>query len=510
MGDWVMRALGALALALLLAAPAVATGPVEQVVQVVFHPDDPDVLILRYMNKGEGLFFSDDGGQSWRMTCGDFALAQLPSDAPGGRYRVSEVVLTADGALYGASADYLWQTDAGGCSWDRVAEQDGVWLSDLALHPGDPNVVLAAMGEPGDANTMLERRADGSFAALGVADDAQIFHLGLVETAAGLRIYQSGIRGTVPIELEGMTFDGPRYVIRVSDDGGETFEAHVQGDGSEPLKLMAVDPSDPDRIVVLRSSIADGDELLISTDGGASLSSYLALSKLRDILVTADGRVMIAEAPESESPTTSAGVWFADSLAEAPAKISEDETFCVGHQEATDTFFACPGKEFGRIDPSDGAFTSMFEFTQVDGFVDCDQDVGAMCEDQLCSAFCGPGHFYTAAVCAGYEGPLCGPCVAVLNTGEACPVAGVADGGVVDGGVGAADGGVADGGVADGGGASDSGAAPEDAGGGSGSRSGDGCACRGAGGSDDDGGDAALVVAALVLGVLRRRRGDRG
>jgi hypothetical protein len=397
-----------------VAGSARASGPVEQVVQVLFHPRDPDVIVLRYEYKGEGLFYSDDAGQSWRLMCGSFASSQLPGEvAPADReFDLITAAIAGDGTVLGAAFDLLWEGEPGGCEWSTRPEYDGVWITDFAAHPSDPDVLFFSTGESAQPNGVMQRMADGSFAELASPEDVQILRLRAAETASGLRIYQGAISGMVEVTVDEMTFEAPRYVIRVSDDGG-SFEEFDVGWGNEALQLVAVDPSDPDRIVAQLDRVGAPDDLMVSADRGANFERYHSLTRLGGIAFAPDGRVLIAEEPDDGVSDPSLGLWFADSLDEAPTKISDVEAFCAGYQAATDTFFACPQKQFGRVDTTDGTFTPLFDFRTVSDFVACEgRDVASACQGQLCVAYCGLGHFAQAPVCAQYEGPFCGPCAA--------------------------------------------------------------------------------------------------
>jgi hypothetical protein len=484
----------------LVADRARASGPVEQVVQVLFHPRDPDVLVLRYENKGEGLFYSDDGGQSWRLMCGSFAASHLPADVVGAdrEFDVTTAAIAGDGTVLGASFDLLWQGEPGGCDWSTRAEYDGVWITDFAPHPSDPDVLFFATGTTQRPNAIMQRTADGSFAELGSSEEIQILRLRVAETATGLRIYQGAISGTTEVTINGMTLEAPRYVIRVSDDDGSSFEEFEVGAGPEALRLVAVDPSDPDRIVALLDRAGAPDDLMVSADRGANFEVYHSLTRLGGIAFAPDGRVLIAEEPDDGVIDGSLGLWFADSLDEAPTQISDEETYCVGYQAATDTFFACPVKQFGRVDPTDGTFTSLFDFGSVSGFVECeDSDVASACEDQLCAAYCGLGHFAHAPVCEQYEGPFCGPCAVPEPDPDQCAGPGAGMGGPAAGGAGAPA-------TAGASGAADAGAI-EPA-----SDSSGGCACSAAGSRHGPALRAgAMSVLALVLARAFRRRARR-
>ena len=462
-----------------------SAGPVEQLAQVALHPTDPNVMVLRYMNGGDGLLYSDDAGASFKLIC-------LSAIDPMLR-RIGTIAVAGDGRLVMGLFDGLLEDQGGGCGFTAVPGLTDTWISDLAVDPTDPQVLYAStsksmMNGAGAApNGLYRRDGAGEFSQFGSLETLLITRLRLTSTDAGLRIYQSAIHGTVPGMIDGMpVMDLPNYVIRVSDDGGATFTEfpYGTGDGSA-FRLVGVDPSNPDRILAVLDRTQENDELFVSSDRGQTFDSYHMLSQISAVEFAPDGRVFIGEAASSTDPTASVGLWFAASLDESPSKLADYPVACLAYQASTETLFVCQRWAFGTADQTDGAFTERASFKTIDEFVSCEGvDMADSCMTQLCGDYCGLAHFASAGVCQVYDGPFCGRCVAAMENEIEAPGCGGTSGGAGRGGSGGSTG-ARDGGADSGAGAAGTGASPAAGEGGRGGAAGS----AGAGGDDDgDGG----------------------
>jgi MYXO-CTERM domain-containing protein len=490
-------------------------GPVEQLVQLAVHPSDPDLMAIRYVNGGDGLLYSDDAGATFKLLClsaVDVAVRRSGTVAFGG-----------DGHLVMGVFGGAYEDAGGGCGWSPVPSLAGIWVSDLAADPIEPGVLYLATSKS-DAggplpNGLVRRGADGTYEPFGVQEALLVTRVRVVATESGRRFYQSAIMGMIPGTINGMMVDVPNYVIRVSDDDAETFETFPFGDtGGGAFRLVAVDPTNPDRIVALRDREGEPDDLLVSSDRGETFTDYLPLTNFGAIALASDGRVFIGESGLSTDPSASTGLWSAANLDTAPQKLAEYPVQCLDYQEASDTLFVCQRWSFGTADTEDGTFTETMKFTTVPDFVTCDGiDMPATCEAQMCGDYCGPGHFAQAPLCEAYDQPYCGPCVAAMETegAEECTSGGASGAGAVDAGAGEAGSGPAAGAGSGAGGR---------AGGGEG---GNGAAGNGAAGGGNDGGDDGgcsisasgpahahtgnwLAALASVAWIARKRRRARG
>lgn len=513
----------AVALVIVLQFPdRVHAGPVESLAQLALHPSEPDVMVLRYKNGGDGLFYTDDGGASWNVLC----QSALETIAETDINRGGPIHVTADGHTLLGVYEGLFEDAGNGCGWQHVADVASKWVSDFADDPSDPGVsyLVTAMGGEGAMNSMIRRDADGSYATQGIEEEIFIGRLAVAAIDGGVRFYQSAIRGNIPATIDGVETEVPNYLIRVSDDGGMNFtEFAFSAPPGETFRMLGVDPTNPDRIVALVARHDASDDVLVSADRGETFEPYLQVSEFGAIAFAPDGRVWIGEAGVSTSQDASVGLWAAASLDAAPEKILDAPVQCLGYQPATDTLFACQRWTFGSVDPSSGEFTETFRFDEVQGFVSCEGvDMAASCEAQLCGDYCTFGHFARAPMCAAYNTPQCGVCVAAMETGEAvpeCEDGGGSGGESGSGGTSGAAGASGSSGSGSAGmmagtagtaaagtgaaGSGDSGAPPADAGGS------DAGGCSYAGGTHDARGAGWLAGALVAAAFALRRRGPR-
>ena len=493
-------------LAVFLQLPGTANaGPVEQLTQITLHPSDPDIMVVRYINGGDGMLFSRDGGMSWKLLC---LSAINPMLNRGGT-----ISLAGDGKLLLGVFDGLYQDQGNGCDFEMEPSMQGRWVTDVAQHPTDPNISFAITSTGNEAqNGIVQRSADGTFTDLGDKQVMQISRLRVVSTDSGLRFYESAVGAQVMTTLDGgvMTLL-PSYIIRVSDDNAQTFRVNEYGTTDGSFRLQGVDPTDPDRIVAIIDREGVDDEVLVSSDQGAHFESYLTLTQFGALAFAPDGRVFIGEARRLADPDASSGLWSASSLAVAPQKIGDYPVQCLAWEKSTDTLFVCQPYSFGTADPGTGAFTKRFDFTTVESFITCEGvDMPAACETQLCRDYCGPGHFAQAPVCSAYTSPVCGPCLVAMEMGatscESAGIAGVGAGGAAGRAMAGSTAAAGSGGMGGGGGSTalDAGTAGATGGKGGGGDDG-GCATRGAG-LGSAAGSAAWLLGLLFVTIARRRR----
>jgi MYXO-CTERM domain-containing protein len=494
------------ALSLLLASVAHA-GPVERMADVALHPSNADILVVRYLQGGTGLLYTSDGGKSFRLLC----ASAISSNKPNG-----PTAITNDGRVLIGTFDGMWQDNGKGCSWSSVASLQGKWMTDFIIDPTDPARILGVSGNGGEGVVNGIVRSDGDqWADLGSRDAVGITRLRAVKTGSGMRIYQSVLRVDPPVGDAGI--GQPKYLIRVSNDQGQTWESHEFATDGGAFRLEAVDPTNPDRILASVSREGGGmDELLVSKDQGKTFSMYATLSDLGGLTLAPDGRIWIGEPTSISSPTASKGLWFAPNLDSMPTKISDYGVECLGYQPANQTLYGCQAYSFGKIDATSGMFNELFHFKSATEFVTCDgMDMAKVCETQLCLDYCAAGHFAQAKLCCAYNTMSCGPGIAAMEgTGGPEMCGGVAaDGGTSNAGTGANAGASAGSGAAAaaGGGGSPPAAGTPAAGTTAGGKApppgGDGgCSCVAVGPQQRDSRPALLALLGLGLALIRRRR----
>jgi hypothetical protein len=70
-----------------------------------------------------------------------------------------------------------------------------------------------------------------------------------------------------------------------------------------------------------------------------------------------------------------------------------------------DELFVCQRFAFGTAALADGAFTPSIELTKIETMSQCEGiDTAAVCRQQLCTGYCGTGHFARAPMCIAAYG----------------------------------------------------------------------------------------------------------
>lgn len=213
---------------------------------------------------GNGVYKSTDGGRTW-------AHMGLDETRHIGRVIIHPtdpdiVWVAALGHLWGPNEERgVFRTTDGGASWEKVLYVDEhTGAVDLAIDPGDPHTLFAAMyqrqrtgwgfngGGPGSG---LYRTVDGGDS--------------WTELTEGL---PEGDKGRIGLDV--FRQDGNRVYAIVQADEGGVFRSLDRGDSWEKMSdtnprpmyysKIRIDPSNADRIYVL------GTQLAVSDDGGAT------------------------------------------------------------------------------------------------------------------------------------------------------------------------------------------------------------------------------------------------
>lgn len=394
------------AFASLSPATAIATA-VEQLAQLAVCPGDPQKMVLRYRDGGDGLFYSTDGGQTFTLMCGS-SVWDPRSDA-GPLTELGPIALTGGGTVLLGAFKGLWVDDGKGCAWSHAAELSGRWVSDIVPHPSDPGVAFMITANGLAAlNGITRRNADGTLTELGSKVPLQLGRLRVTERPDGrLRFYESIVLGHPEITDDaGITTAPPSYGIRVSDDEGETWRLHELGTFDGWLWLEAIDPSNPDRIVLsverdrdLATNMPLADDILVSDDQGESFRLWTQVTKLGGIAFSPEGEIWIGDSGDTRTPEAMRGIQHAASLAEQPTVLIGDFPVNCLHY-AGDALLVCKRFALGRLSLTERAFTPSVELSKVEAMNSCDGvDMAALCRPQLCEYFCGATHFATAPVC---------------------------------------------------------------------------------------------------------------
>ncbi len=222
---------------------------------------------------GDGVYKSMDGGLTWRHLglneTRHIARILIHPTNP------DVVYLAAVGHLWGPNPERgVYRTTDGGETWELVLFIDeNTGAIDLAMDPGDPETLFAAMyqrrrtgfgfngGGPGSG---LYRSLDGGDSWQELTEGLPVGDKGRI----GMAIYrQDGNLVYAVIQAEtGPSGEGQNGLYR-STDRGESWEK-VSDTNPRPMYYshLRIDPNDPERIYVL------GTQLSISEDGGRTFS----------------------------------------------------------------------------------------------------------------------------------------------------------------------------------------------------------------------------------------------
>jgi hypothetical protein len=408
----------ALLAASLFTSSAFASGPVERLMQLLVHPSQPDVLVVRYgAGAGShGFLFSRDGGKSFQLLCS--ATVAYGSEAELTVQRVSTrpipstaaTVLDHTGSVMYAQYGAAWADDGTGCNWGDVAALDAKWALALKVDPQDGTRVWAAVattpaaGSP-EAGTfeLLQRDASNSWKSQGsirtpdAATAVTDATLAVFANTTSRRIYAS-------MFVQGAQGASTGYVLR-SDDDGATWREFTLPKEQERLNLLAVDPNDKDLVLGAISRDGSADSLLLSRDGGATFTSYTELRAVGGVTFDATGRIYVGDIGDASSLDAVGGLYTAARTGEPLTRIGESAGIdCV--QQVGDKLYVCAGDEFGTIDPSTGVISALIRIDQVEQFLSCPgKDLERICQDQLNSgpSWCCAGHYPFTPLCGEYD-----------------------------------------------------------------------------------------------------------
>ena len=391
----------ALILCLTLAAIALAgtahAGPVEKFSD---SSSNAATIALAYEYGSGGFFLSNDKGAHFKLLC---------SNAVDANVRDHATLRVSDEGIYLGVYDGAWLGDKNGCGWKRVPELEGQWTGAMAGDPVDPKITYYATSAGAKPNGLYKRDTSGKWAEFGTKSDVFINSLDVVKISSGKRYYASAVR-SVP-SSDPMMPDTPHYMVRISEDEAKTWTENEFGpadqygskDPQAEMKIVAIDPTNPDRIVVRAARTEGSDELLFSPMQGKA-GSWVKIGQgkdLRGVAFAPDGKLYYGD-NDQETP----GFFKVDNLGDSPKQLNNGwKVSCLRWDANNDRMFACHDWQFGSANLDTGAFSPMLDMRSVDSFVDCpgEAPVSMRCQSQLLAAYCGQGHYEYASVCSVYD-----------------------------------------------------------------------------------------------------------
>ena len=342
---WTGFLIGSALISIIGSARANGRFPEAQLIESV--PGDPSTLFLRATF---GVLVSRDAGKTWRWICERALGYEGQWDPP--------VAVTRDGRLWVGLEDGLVSTHDG-CDLEAAAELDGHTVKDLTIDPKG-ETLWAITGAPGKKSFVWRRLPGKRFERLAGMDDTNLMTIE-VSPSNPSRVY-----------LSGQSYSTIRGQIFRSNDGGATFTTEkndLKADG--PFFIGAVDPKDPNRLLV-RHLHTKGSDLLLSRDGGKTFENVLTMtSAMFGFAKTADGSTYWAGSGLPEH-----GIFRSTDRGEHFENVSKNGVLCM-HAASPDALFVCqnaftPGAPSIGVSRDRGkTVTALARFADIEGPVAC-------------------------------------------------------------------------------------------------------------------------------------------
>jgi MYXO-CTERM domain-containing protein len=295
-GCWLAAALAALTLAP-RAARANGAFPDSQGILVPAARPDEITLVTNF-----GLVVSSDGGRSWLWSCEQTAnsLGYLYQYGPAPRNR-----------LYALANETLIRSDDNACGWQAATGMvTGKGLTDFFPDPSNPDRVLAAGFDYTTFNYAVYASHDG-----GATFDVALYDSGVRNKIDGIEIARSDPH-TIYASTSLVATGGPA-LAHSSDDGAHWQSVDLLATlGAGTLRIIAVDPGDAQRVLLLFQGTSQ-QKLALTRDGGKTVTVSLdpgASNAFTSYARTAAGTILIGGVNVATDPVLyrshDAGVTF--------------------------------------------------------------------------------------------------------------------------------------------------------------------------------------------------------
>ncbi len=337
---------------LCFAGPSFADGAFPDELSVYLPGNAPNRIML---GATFGLVITEDSGANWRFVC-EYFITRNQSDI------VNFYKLGSDGAVLAISLVHLWRTTDGGCTWTQASGSvSSLAVTDAFIDPNDPTFVVA-----------IGSNATGS---------------GLYPSHDGGLTFGPAIYGPTPsllVSIEIASTQGTiyatqvdasnnSYLLKTADSGGHwTRQQLPVSTGTQP-RIMAIDPADANKVYLrLFNFGASTDEVAITTNGGLTLTTPIALSGtttyLSSFLRAADSSVYVG--------TTNGDLYVEAPGATTFTRRSGPLTRCLGQRPGSSRIYACgdgsvDGYNLGYSDDGATTFQPLMSFRQIAGPLTC-------------------------------------------------------------------------------------------------------------------------------------------
>ena len=382
----------------------VAAGPKEVFAAIGVASGSADNIGLRFINGDGGMFVSRDGGASFRLTCFGAVDSRLLGKS------VYAFTVATDGSMCAGTGESLYCSDAQACSWKKASEVDGKWIGDFAEDPLDKNVLYLVTGTSDEENGVYVRENPSAmWKPLGKQLSTWFSRLHVVKKGSDKRFWTSAVENVMVDRPGGGQATEVRYSLRYSDDNAATWTSHYWGPITDraQLRLVAVDPNNPDRVVVMlqRTTEMAPDDLYYSDKRGEP-DSFVKIGSVMELAGTVflpDGSLVYGD-----NDQTTPGLFKVVKLGDPPVKLSEAyKVSCLTYDAATDRLYVCADWRFGTIDRANGEMTTLFDIRKAELLLECagEPDMKEQCAVALNSPnFCDITHYPESPLCMKHFG----------------------------------------------------------------------------------------------------------
>jgi hypothetical protein len=249
--------LGALACVLVMARRAGANGAIPQPAQMLVPKNSAHRLIA---GSNFGLLYSEDDGQTWLWVC-EGVITQL----------AQQFGLGAGDRIYARGTSALVYSDDL-CTWQ--VEQGLQLVSDYFPDPSNAQRVLAIGLPSGDGAVR------GVYPSMDGGANFQTTPLYTVPQntlATTIEIARTD-PNVVYLTLQSINSPSMPRIVRTGD-GGATWTTNDQSAlGNATIGILAVDATDANKIFLVERLFDAPDRLIVSTDGGKTVTTLLVLA----------------------------------------------------------------------------------------------------------------------------------------------------------------------------------------------------------------------------------------
>ena len=402
-------ALALLVTALVMATPAVARGdgafPAGQGVLV---PADRPLELILVTNFG--VVLSQDAGATWTWSCEQEAnaLGMLYQLGPQPRRR-----------LFAVANQHLVYSDDLTCSWQIAGGLlAGQAVTDVFPDPTNADRVVAI----GAAN--------GAGSVFTSQDGGATFDATLVQASAGEVIESVEIARSDPRIVYVSLIDQDQHpkLARTSDGGVSWTMNDLAADlGTGLVRIIAVDPDDADTVLLRWSSLAGGEALAVTHDGGATTSTPLSIPHYFTSFARLPDGALVLSAVVSVSPALKAGLFVShDGAATFEENDAVPGVVALAQRDgvlyaATDNY--ADGYALGASTDVGVTWQPVVRFDQIGSIMACLQTnprCQASCQALAGNGLGSSGQIWDQAVCgAGGAAGASGPDAGTANGGRA-------------------------------------------------------------------------------------------